>query len=160
MPSIILFSEQQYFRQWWLKLLFVFLYLPLLYFSLEESTSGLPVYFLYGMMILFTLWFFNLNLKTKITTADITVVFDFVIYRYYRKFQLTDIKEISVITYNPIMDCGGWGIKWWKNGQAYNIAGNKGFEIVLQDNKKYLIGTQKAEQVKRIINQLIVGTHA
>lgn len=48
--------------------------------------------------------------------------------------------------YNAIRDYGGWGVKrklrW---GRAYNVSGNIGLQIYLNNGKKVLFGTQKPQ---------------
>lgn len=153
MSHKILFSEQQFFRQWWIKLIFVLMYLPLFFITNQEELSFSSSLILYSFIIVSTLWFFRLNLKTFISQNDILVVFDFIIYKHKKTFNINDIQSLHIITYNPIMDCGGWGIKWWKNVRTYNVMGNIGLEIVLKNNKKYLIGTQEPKKLEKIIQK-------
>ena len=150
----LLFLEQQYFRQWWLIVLLASLFVPNIYLIVVSKTSDWFNYLFLGGLGLFTFWFFSLNLKTTITNSQINVTFDFLFFKHQKTFYVQDIKDILVLQYNPLLDCGGWGIKFWKNGRAYNIAGNKGFEIILNNGEKYLIGTQLLDQVKKIITQL------
>ena len=58
------------------------------------------------------------------------------------------------ITYNPIMDFGGWGyrVSWKGKGTALNVKGNKGIELILKNGKKITIGTQKPEEAMHAIN--------
>lgn len=57
-----------------------------------------------------------------------------------------------------IVDYGfvrGWGIrKWTSYGTVYNIKGKKGLAIVLKDGSKFLIGTQKENDLKDVIKEI------
>lgn len=66
------------------------------------------------------------------------------------------MKKVYVRKYLPLREYGGWGLRWgiFGSGTAYNISGNMGIQLVLQNGKKILVGTQKAEECRRILEQL------
>ncbi|MDX9790417.1 MAG: hypothetical protein RBT61_06290 [Candidatus Kapabacteria bacterium] len=65
----------------------------------------------------------------------------------FRKLLYTDIREYSSRKYSPILEYGGWGIRYaFKNGWAYNVSGNKGVQIVKNDGKRILFGTQNPDE--------------
>ena len=56
--------------------------------------------------------------------------------------------------YNPISEYGGWGIKGGfskQTGKAYTTKGTTGLQLTLKNGKKILIGTQKKEEIKRVL---------
>ena len=66
-----------------------------------------------------------------------------------------DIDSAYVRTYKPVMEYGGWGIKYsFKHGKVYNVKGKEGLQLVLKNGKHILFGTQKPEDVKKFINVL------
>lgn len=65
------------------------------------------------------------------------------------------IKTQKVRKYNPIMEYGGWGIKKGLKGNAFNVHGNIGLQLILKDNKKVLFGTQRPDAIKRAMNKLM-----
>lgn len=68
-----------------------------------------------------------------------------------KDFKWKDIKNVQVITYGFV---GGFGIRLWtKYGTVYNVKGNKGLAIELNNGKKYLIGTQKETELKTVIKK-------
>ena len=42
-----------------------------------------------------------------------------------------DIEKYYARTYRPIMEYGGWGIRYGVKGMAYNISGNRGLQLEL-----------------------------
>lgn len=60
----------------------------------------------------------------------------------WRRFAFDDLRSIEARKYSPIMDYGGWGIRWSFAGTAYNVKGNMGIQLVLHSGKRILIGTQ------------------
>lgn len=66
-----------------------------------------------------------------------------------------DIDSAYVRTYRPVMEYGGWGIKYsFRNGKVYNVMGKKGLQLVLKNGRHILFGTQKPEEVKRLIDEM------
>ncbi|NNF33424.1 MAG: hypothetical protein HKN68_04915 [Saprospiraceae bacterium] len=59
-----------------------------------------------------------------------------------------EVESAEVVKYRPIMEYGGWGIRYGRKGKAYNTKGNKGLEIITKDGKNLLIGTQEPEQLR------------
>ncbi len=150
------FKEEQRFTQWWVWVLFISLNTLFLYGIYQQLILKIPfgdnpmpngglVITAIGMLI-FTLFFFSLKLKTKIDETGI--------YYHFPPFQLTpkkknwsDIVTVRVIKFRPIMDYGGWGIK---HG-SYTVKGNKGIQVVFKNGEKILIGTQKENEAKRVL---------
>ncbi|MEP5340323.1 MAG: hypothetical protein ABJL44_05595 [Algibacter sp.] len=67
-----------------------------------------------------------------------------------------EIKHAKTRTYNPLTEYGGWGLKsgdFWgkKRGTAINVKGNIGIQLILNTNKKVLIGTQKQADANSVI---------
>ena len=68
-------------------------------------------------------------------------------------FAFNAIQNAEAVTYRPIMEYGGWGIRFGKNGKAYNVSGNKGVLLTLNEGKPILIGSQKHEELCLAITQ-------
>jgi hypothetical protein len=60
-----------------------------------------------------------------------------------------EIDQIHVRKYSPIMEYGGWGIRYGRNGKAFNVRGDYGIQIVKKNGKRVLIGTQRPDEVAR-----------
>lgn len=84
-------------------------------------------------------------------------------YNFYPFFKKTknipkeSIKDYEVRKYKPIMEYGGWGIKKGIKGKgdAFNVSGNIGLQIVLKDGKRVLFGTQRPDAIKRAMIKLM-----
>ena len=54
--------------------------------------------------------------------------------------------------YGPILEYGGWGYRWGRGGRrAYNIRGNRGVQLVLEDGQSILIGSQRPAELASAI---------
>ena len=90
-----------------------------------------------------------MNLKTEITQKEINMnFFPFV----KKKIEWKDVKEAKVINYGFV---GGWGIRLFTDyGTVYNTRGNKGLALKLQNGKRLVIGTQREDELKSVIQKL------
>ena len=99
---------------------------------------------------------FGSKLVTIINSEGINYSF----WPYFKKQKLIPferIKEFRIRQYRPLIEYGGWGIKKGgrKYGDAINVSGNKGLQLILDDGKKILIGTQRPDAVKRAMYKLM-----
>ena len=154
-----LFTEQQRFTQKWLWALLIVL--AIIHFSIPiyQWVSEKPIDPLFTnhtMMIIYMCAILlpmaligYMRLDTTITKERVQITFrPFV----NRQFLWKDIEKAAVINYGFI---GGWGIRLWTGYKvAYNVKGNKGLVLYMKNGKKYLIGTQKEEELKEVIHKL------
>ena len=150
------FKETQQFTQWWLWALNLGILLIPIYgivrqVFLKKSFGDNPMpdiglfVFLF-FMILFNYFFLILKLETTIDEKGIH-------YRFYPlkpTLKTTDwntINKVYIRKYNPVLEYGGWGIK----RGARNVKGNIGLQLELKNGKKLLIGTQKKEEMERVL---------
>ena len=147
-----LFTEIQKFRQWWVwAILLISCGIPL-YIIFNDTTKSLYSYdglftIIILVSVILVMWF--TKLETVITEKSIQVkYFPFV----NKTFDIQDISFMKVIDYGFV---GGWGIRLWTQyGTVYNISGSKGLHIQLKNGKRYVIGTQKPEELQKIIAQI------
>ncbi len=158
------FHEIQRFSKWWHYLIagspFVLglivglaLYADI---SRETAASGPSPLLIIGSTILgsFLLfaWFLYLKLETRIDAQGIYVRFRGIPF-CKRTIAWRDIKTISLISYSPLSDYGGWGVRYGMagNGWCYNVSGSHGIKLFYQNGKPFLIGTQQADTARNII---------
>lgn len=152
------FKEEQKFTQWWLWLILIGVALIPIYGIYEQlilgeqfgnnplSDLGLIIFavFVFGLIAL--IWF--MQLKTRIDESEIQInFFPFV----QKSVKWNDIKSAKIVNYGFV---GGWGIRLCTQyGTVYNMKGNKGLAIELKNGKKFLIGTQKENELSEIIKK-------
>jgi lysylphosphatidylglycerol synthetase-like protein (DUF2156 family) len=149
----IVFYEQQRIKSVWLWLLvismnvlFVSALVAKLFFNISVGAKRVETTELIVVTILslaLTFLFCLLRLQT-IIKADGIYVRLFPVHMKYRRLPWSSINKCFVRSYKPLAEYGGWGIRYGFTGKAYNISGNKGIQIVFNDNRKLLIGTQKS----------------
>lgn len=157
----ITYSEKQYFRQWWIVFIMIPVPLIMLWAIFQQIVLDKPfgnhpapdlaLIIISIVVILPSVLFFLVRLETKIDDSGI-------FYRLIpfhiklKKISWNDISEIYVRKYNPIGEYGGWGLKGSKkHGKAINVSGNMGLQIILKNGEKILVGTNKPDELNRIL---------
>ena len=127
-----IFYEKQQFRQVWIWIMLIIMLLILLI----PIISGIFGVFL--NLILFIcgfcfIWlFYSMKLITKIKINGIQITFtpftDFII-------PFNEIKKYKIREYRPILEYGGWGIRFNTSGKAYTVSGKTGLQIEISNGK-------------------------
>jgi len=163
------FREIQRFRQWWLWVLLflmaaalvgVFGYGMVVQLALGHpwgnepmsdvglaASGSLAIAFAVGLMLAF----YKMKLVTVVLSDSVRVSLT-PLFRHTIPFQR--IRRCEARTYRPLLDYGGWGIRWrlgW--GVAYNVAGNRGVFLELDKGKRVLIGSQRADELAQAIQE-------
>ena len=110
-------------------------------------TGFLPV-------LLVLLLFLQATLFTRIDYIGIHIKFVPFHFRTIH-FNWEDIAKCEVCKYNPLKEYLGWGIRYGMRGKAYNVRGNMGIKLQLKNGKQILIGTQKADEVEKVITEYL-----
>lgn len=145
--------------QWWLWVLVIGVTLLIWYaffqqiimdhpFGQNPASNPLLIIFWLIFGISFPLFIYLLQLRVTVTAEEIVIHFYPIIKRTISKEQ---IKEIEVVSYRPIMEYGGWGIRGYKDNRAYTAAGKRGVRITLNDGNKILIGSQTPEKLEETL---------
>ena len=71
-----------------------------------------------------------------------------------RRVPLAQIRSATAVRFDPVAEYGGYGIRSGPRGLAYIAAGDRGVQIELQDGRKLLVGSQRAEELARKIAQV------
>lgn len=153
------FTERQYFRQWWIIVIFLLLNLLFAYALVTQVIMGIPFGNnpmsnggLIAVLIFMTAFaglFFSINLHTRVYHDGIHLRF----FPFFRKksFLFKEIEEATVRQYKPLIEFGGWGLRANFSGVAYTISGNQGLQLKLKNGKQFLIGTRKPEELAKAI---------
>lgn len=152
------YTETQRFTQWWL---WVILLLPAAIFAwgiFQQRYMGIPFgdnpapdtgLVASGLIPLAILILFRLmKLTTTLDASGIRVQFQPFVHKF---FAWEEIDQVYVRKYNSLLEFGGWGIRFGRNGTAYNVAGNQGLQVILKNGKRFLIGTQDVDHLRRVL---------
>ena len=64
------------------------------------------------------------------------------------------IRLCEAVTYNPLKDYGGWGRRGARRKRAYNVRGNRGVKLELE-NGSVLIGSKRADELAEAIGRVL-----
>lgn len=148
------FYEKQSFRQWWLWLILIFVLGFTIYNFVDnnESFSTGEMIASFAVTAIIFILFFIIKLETKIDELGVRVrLFPF--HLQFKYFPWKTIRKAYIREYSPIGEYGGWGLRLglFGKGKAYNVSGNMGLQLVFNDNKKLLIGTQKSQEMRKFL---------
>jgi hypothetical protein len=154
------FKEEQRFTQTWFIVLLIISTLPAIIivtntFIKSDNLSVLEYIGIISFIIAVTGLVFTFKLETKID--EIGIHYQFLPFHFKMKTILwKNIRQANTRKYDALSEFGGWGLRgglFWKNrnGIAINVKGKIGIQLVLNDGKKILIGTQKKDAVDVIL---------
>ena len=153
--SAPLFREEQRFSQPWLWAIVVVAavaaWIGLAAVVLDsDDGAGWPV------AIVLLLVAVGLPLLFALGRLTVEVLADRVEIRYRpfiaRTLRLDEVVAAESVTYRPLRDYGGWGIKGWSRRKiAYNVRGDRGALLTLADGRTVLIGSQRADELAAAI---------
>ena len=69
-----------------------------------------------------------------------------------RRILLYEIRSAEVISYDPVRDYGGYGIRTGRFGKAYIAAGTQGVRIKLASGATVVVGSQRSEELADILS--------
>lgn len=156
----VVFREVQKFHQLWLLLIIGLValvgwigFIQQIIFGNDFGDNPAPdvviIILWLGLGILFPLFWYNLGLTTEVTSTTLTLRFKPLLTRH---IALSEIKTFEACTYRPLWEYGGWGIRWaGPKRMAYNVSGNRGVQLELNDGRRILVGSQQPEALEQAI---------
>lgn len=150
----VIFQETQRFRQIWIWALILgisgFSISSLFLLEDKAPLSFMDLAFPIGMILLLNVLFLSFTLSTRIEADSLS--YRFFPFTRWRTFRFKEIEALDLIQYNGLWKYGGWGIKWNGDTWSYTTGGKWGI-IVKTTDKKFLLGTQKPEEVREVIDR-------
>lgn len=115
----------------------------------EDQIDG---WIVLGILLATALLLYAMRLSVQVDSESIRINF-FPIWK--KTIPLAEILRWQARTYRPILEYGGWGIRYspFGKGWAYNIRGNEGVQLELANGQRILIGSQRAEELARAIGE-------
>jgi len=161
----VLYREVQHFRQAWLWAFLIAILLMAVYSIVQQMAWGRPfgsnpapnvilmvIVAIFG--VAFPTFFYLMNLTTEVHGDGLYFRF-FPFHRSFRVIPWRNLKECGVRNYSALRDYGGWGIRYGREGKAYNVSGNRGVQLRLTNGDMILIGSQRPEELFEAIDLAI-----
>jgi hypothetical protein len=156
-PAGAVYREEQNFA-WWVYALLVLMAATSTGFLLLPARGGNPgptgslgFGTLVGLGLPLVLVVGVLRMTTEVTPAGCCVWFGW-IPSYQRTIPLVSVQQVEVVTYRPLQDCGGWGIRKGAGcDRVLSARGNRAVRITLVDGTRLLIGSQRPEELAQVL---------
>ncbi len=137
---------------WWLSLMSIGMMVIMLvvaavtwfaipWVALVVGIVGLGMLFLYG------------GVQVTVTREEIAVGFGILNSKVLR-LKTDEVANIELMEFSPIADFGGYGIRFNKEMTAYYMRGNRGVKITALNGKKYLLGSDKPEELYAVVKTI------
>jgi len=168
----IIFHEEQQFREHWYWVIgtiamaileIVLLAILILAFFFPELFGESHPPDIWALMIisscmililLFIILMHTTKLTTEVRSTGLYVRF-FPFHISFKKIPLENLVRHEARTYRPIMEYGGWGIRYGIQGKAYNVSGNQGVQLYFSGGTKLLIGSQRSRELADAIRAVL-----
>jgi catechol 2,3-dioxygenase-like lactoylglutathione lyase family enzyme len=99
--------------------------------------------------------FWGVRLVTEVDDAGVRI-------RFWpfpgRRIRWPHIRDAQALTYRPLREFGGWGLRWGRGRRAYSVSGDRGVELVLHRGGRIVIGSQDPAALHAAIIPHIIGT--
>jgi hypothetical protein len=150
----LIFKEKQKFTQKWLWLILIILPLLITISPIDLSSDPKLSYLIILMSLSPMILFYFIELRVMLSNKGLQYQF-FPFHLKSYTIKLDEITSFEELTYSPIKDYGGWGIRYWFKGKAYNVSGNKGVKIYLKNGKNILFGSKKSNELALVLEQIM-----
>jgi hypothetical protein len=120
---------------------------------LHDWKSILPFIGVLLLMISVILLLFKMEVKTTITNEYIEVQY-FPFNLKPRKIYWNELASFETRTADCLKEYWGWGYKGTKKNRAYTAYGDYGLQLTFQNGNRLFIGSQKKEELERVIREL------
>ena len=161
MTSDPAFYEVQRFHQAWVIILVGFIavlswafFIRLLLNPADEPSAVIIVIVFIIFGVVFPAWF--LIMKLEIQVRDLLLSYRlYPLHISWRKVPASEIACAKAVTYHPILEYGGWGMRIGRRGRAYNVSGNRGVFIQRRSGTCFLLGSQRPDELAAAIEKAI-----
>ena len=147
---MVYFREEQKFESFWTAVWLV----PVAmigYGLYRQSISSILLWPALVVTVVVAVWINRLKLITEVRSDVLWI--HFVLLWPERSIAWNEIQRSEAITYRPVKDFGGWGVRWAARGVVYNARGKRGVRMVLVSGERVLVGSQRAEDLARAIGE-------
>jgi hypothetical protein len=111
-----------------------------------EEAQGLAswTYLLMGAVFLLLVSLLTVRQSTRVADDGVTVRFGFL---YKAHVTFSEIAHAEAVSYRPVHEYGGWGIKGSGRRRVLSMRGNQGVLLTRVDGSTLMIGSQKPREL-------------
>ena len=117
------------------------------------SNAGIVGWTIFLWLIYFRL--ITIKLVTEVLPNELSVAMRG-LWRSYR-ISLAAVQSVHAVTFDPVTDWGGYGVRSTARGKAFIANGNKGVELALKKGGVVLVGSQRPDELARALEQQLAN---
>lgn len=103
-----------------------------------------------GVLTLVETLFFAAMLVIEVRESGVFIRY-IPFHRHFKEIPLDTCIKVQAVTYSPLGDYGGWGIRYAPKGRCYNCKGTQGVKLEFANGKHIMLGTQKPQELEAAI---------
>jgi hypothetical protein len=151
--AVYIFKETQKLRHL-LVWEFIFISIALILFKFITSKNDFVLQQIWiPIGIFFVVVLLLLSIKMKVIIDQKQLKYKYIPFIInWRIIALREIDEMELISYNSLMEFGGWGIRYNFSYWLYNTGGKHGIKVT-SGKKKFILGTYKPDDASKAIAQ-------
>jgi len=115
------------------------------------SNAGIVGWAIFLWLIYFRL--ISVKLVTDVLPNELSVAMRG-LWRSYR-ISLLAVQSVRVVTFDPIKEWGGYGVRSTTRGKAFIARGNQAVELELKKGGVVLVGSQRPDELTRCLDQQV-----
>lgn len=156
------YSEKQYFDQWWIKLVLyagagfcVYACIQQLLYKIpfgDHPVSDIGLILITLGFAIFYAFFRYLRFEYSLSVEGLTYRFR-PIHGSTRQIKAHEIEWMGIEKYRPLLEYGGWGIRYGRKGLAMTTSGNIGLRVTLKSGKSILLGVLDQEALSAFLQR-------
>ena len=120
----------------------------------QPMSNGSMVFWTIFVCVIY-LRLITVKLVTEIRPAEISVALRG-LWRAYH-IALAEVKSVGTVSFHPLRDWGGYGVRSSSRGRAFIARGNQGVELELRKGGIVVIGSQRPGELAQSIDQLLAN---
>jgi hypothetical protein len=155
-----LYREEQLFARTWFWIPVAVVVVVAWYFffrelnwSPEATRPRAAIWFMFiAVGVLTPALFFSMRLIVTVNRRELGIRM-WPLYR--RTVAIGDIKTVEAVTFRPILEFGGWGVRYSMRRKAwgYTVSGKEGVQMELSNGKRILVGSEQNNRLAAAIEQ-------
>ncbi|MDE2882950.1 MAG: hypothetical protein OXU69_09585 [Gemmatimonadota bacterium] len=110
--------------------------------SMVLTLAGIGV----GMLLVVSLTAMFIRLDVEVRADHIFIAFG-PVNLVRKRISFSDIESVRGLTFRPLIEFGGWGIRWRPGRTAWTIRGNQAAAITLSGGKQIYVGSQHPQRL-------------
>ena len=114
----------------------------------DEPLSTLGLGLIAGGVLLFPILItaFFLRLDVEVRADHLFVAFG-PLHLIRKRVRFVDIEAVRGVTYRPLREFGGWGVRWRGKKTAWTIRGNSAVRVTLRSGREVYVGSRRAQRL-------------